>query len=70
MNEPHALYEIKNHVAIITLNRPEEKNSFSLEMIRLWNDYLKHVRVTVEWACGTGEDSRERKVFFDGLVAP
>ena len=44
MNEPHALYEIKNHVAIITLNRPKEKNSFSLEMIRLWNDYLKRAR--------------------------
>ena len=56
MNEPHALYEIKNHVAIITLNRPEEKNSFSLEMIRLWNDYLKRAR----------EDKKVRVVVITG----
>ncbi|MBW1850762.1 MAG: enoyl-CoA hydratase/isomerase family protein [Deltaproteobacteria bacterium] len=56
MNEPHVLYEIKNHVAIITLNRPEEKNSFSLEMIRLWNDYLKRAR----------EDNKVRVVVITG----
>ena len=56
MNEPHALYEIKNHVAIITLNRPEEKNSFSLEMIRLWNNYLKRAR----------EDNKVRVVVITG----
>jgi len=44
MSQPHVLYEIKNHVAIITLNRPEARNAFSHEMITLWNDYLKQAR--------------------------
>lgn len=44
MTQPHVLYEIKNHVAIITLNRPEARNAFTHEMITLWNDYLKQAR--------------------------
>ena len=40
MSEPHALYEKKDHIAIITLNRPESKNSFSDEMLALWKQYL------------------------------
>ena len=44
MGEPHVLYELKEHVAVITLNRPEAKNAFSIEMITLWNDYLKKAR--------------------------
>ncbi len=40
MAEPHVLYEIKQHVGIITLNRPEAKNAFSPEMISLWNRFL------------------------------
>ena len=44
MDKPHVLYEVKDHVAIITLNRPEAKNAFSTEMITLWNEYLKNAR--------------------------
>ena len=44
MTEPHILYDVKNHVAIITLNRPKERNSFSHEMITLWNEYLQKAR--------------------------
>ena len=44
MDKPHVLYEVKDHVAIITLNRPEAKNAFSIEMITLWNEYLKNAR--------------------------
>ena len=44
MGKPHVLYEVKGHVAIITLNRPEAKNAFSIEMITLWNEYLKNAR--------------------------
>ena len=44
MEKPHVLYEVKDHVAIITLNRPKAKNAFSIEMITLWNEYLKSAR--------------------------
>ena len=44
MEKPHVLYEVKDHVAIITLNRPKAKNAFSIEMITLWNEYLKNAR--------------------------
>jgi enoyl-CoA hydratase/carnithine racemase len=59
MTQPHVLYEIKTHVAIITLNRPEARNAFSHEMITLWNDYLKQARgdntVRVIIVTGTGD---------------
>ncbi len=41
MAEPHVLYEVQNLVALITLNRPEAKNAFSPEMIRLYREYLE-----------------------------
>jgi enoyl-CoA hydratase/carnithine racemase len=41
MNEKHILYEVKENIALITLNRPEVKNAFSPEMIRLWREYLE-----------------------------
>jgi enoyl-CoA hydratase/carnithine racemase len=44
MNEPHVLYEIKDHVAVITLNRPKVRNAFSKEMIGLWNSFLEKAR--------------------------
>jgi enoyl-CoA hydratase/carnithine racemase len=59
MPQPHVLYETKNHVAIITLNRPEARNAFSHEMITLWNDYLKQARgdntVRIIIVTGTGD---------------
>ena len=44
MSEPHTLYNVNNHVAIITLNRPKAKNAFSTEMISLWQEYLEEAR--------------------------
>jgi len=44
MNEPHVLYEVKGHIAVITLNRPKAKNAFSPEMIRLWREYLERAK--------------------------
>jgi enoyl-CoA hydratase/carnithine racemase len=44
MEKQHVLYEVKGHVAVITLNRPKAKNAFSIEMITLWNEYLKNAR--------------------------
>jgi enoyl-CoA hydratase/carnithine racemase len=42
--EPHVLYRKEQHVALITLNRPEAKNAFSTAMIDLWKDYLEQAR--------------------------
>lgn len=33
MSEPHVLFERDNHVAIVTLNRPEARNALSSEML-------------------------------------
>jgi len=44
MDQPHILYEIKGHVAIITLNRAKAKNAFSTQMIDLWSTYLRNAR--------------------------
>lgn len=44
MADPHLLYELKNRIAVIRLNRPEVKNSFSTEMINLWIEYLTKMR--------------------------
>ena len=44
MQEKHVLYEIKDNIALITLNRPEAKNAFSPEMIHLWREYLEKAK--------------------------
>jgi len=41
MSADHVLYNITNNYAQITLNRPEAKNAFSPEMIRMWREYLE-----------------------------
>lgn len=38
------LFEVENHVARITLNRPERLNAFSEEMLDLWIEALETVR--------------------------
>ncbi|HWL13640.1 MAG TPA: enoyl-CoA hydratase/isomerase family protein, partial [Ureibacillus sp.] len=38
------LFEVKESVATITLNRPESFNAFSEEMIQLWIKALEEVR--------------------------
>lgn len=38
MSDPHLLVERDGHVAIVTMNRPEAKNAWSLELLaRLWD---------------------------------
>ncbi len=69
MTEPHVLYHTTGNTAVITINRPEVKNAFSPEMIRLWREYLVHakedgdVRVVVVTGAGdtfcSGGDIRD-----------
>jgi enoyl-CoA hydratase/carnithine racemase len=56
MTEPHALYQAVDHVAVITLNRPDVKNAFSPEMISLWKEGLVRAK----------EDDRIRVVVVTG----
>jgi enoyl-CoA hydratase/carnithine racemase len=44
MNDPHVLHRTEGHIAIITLNRPQVKNVFSLEMIAKWRQFLEESR--------------------------
>lgn len=44
MSEQHVLYRTEGHTAVITINRPEAKNAFSLEMINLWRRFLEEAR--------------------------
>jgi enoyl-CoA hydratase/carnithine racemase len=48
VNKPHVLYQVKDHIAVITLNRPEFKNAFSHEMVSLWNQFLVDARADDE----------------------
>lgn len=38
------LFEVKDHVAVITLNRPAQRNAISREMSRTLTEYLNRVR--------------------------
>ena len=44
MSRDHILYALEGNCALITLNRPEAKNAFSPEMIRLWRQCLEEAR--------------------------
>jgi enoyl-CoA hydratase/carnithine racemase len=59
MGAPHILYEVSGNVAVLTLNRPEVKNAFSGEMIRLWREHLEkaqgHASVQVVVVTGKGD---------------
>jgi len=59
MMEDHVLYTVEQGYALITLNRPEAKNAFSPEMIRLWREYLEEAkrddRVKVVIVTGKGD---------------
>lgn len=41
---PDLIYEVENHLARITINRPEHLNCFSEEMIQLWVAALEDIR--------------------------
>jgi len=45
MSEPQMLYRTEGNVAILTINRPEAKNSFSPEMLTLWRQFLEEAKL-------------------------
>ena len=58
MNSDSLLFEVKDHVAVITLNRPAQRNAINQEMSRNLTDYLQQVRrdddIRVAIITGTG----------------
>jgi enoyl-CoA hydratase len=60
-DEPHLLYEVRDGIATITLNRPHKRNAMTPEMlIRLgqaWADVREDPTVSVALLRGAGEDS-------------
>ena len=44
---PDFIYEVENHLARITMNRPEQLNCFSEEMIHLWARALEDIRESI-----------------------
>ncbi len=60
MPDAPLLYEVEDHVAVITLNQPEKMNAFSPEMLELWTDAIarssrdEDVRAIVVTGSGRG----------------
>lgn len=42
------LFEIDGHIAVITLNRPDKRNAFSLDLLRLWRESLQEAQQRAE----------------------
>lgn len=69
MSRPRVLYEVQNHIALLTLNRPEKRNALSLAMLTSLQESLAHIaadpqiRVVILRAEGpafcSGHDLRE-----------
>lgn len=59
MSEPHLLYEKREGIATLTLNRPEKRNALSPEMIvrlaEAWADVRDDPSVSVALLTGAGE---------------
>jgi enoyl-CoA hydratase len=58
---PDLLYEKRDHIAVLTLNRPERRNAFSPEtMVRLaeaWRDYRDDESLRVAILTGAGDQA-------------
>jgi enoyl-CoA hydratase/carnithine racemase len=59
MTEPAVIYEVKNQIAYITLNRPKKSNAFNLEMSRAlrdtWKTFEKDDHALVAILSGNGK---------------
>jgi len=58
-SSPHMLYAKEGKTAVLTINRPEARNAFSPDMIRLWREYLEEAKkddgVNVVVVTGAGD---------------
>lgn len=74
MNAPVLQYEREDHVAILTLNRPDKLNALSPELMRELNRILDEINVDDDLRCVvlTGAGDRAFSVGFDldGLEMP
>ena len=54
------LYDVQDHIAVITLNRPEKLNAFSNEMLDAWQESITRASVDqdVRVIIVTGEGPR------------
>lgn len=57
--EPHVLYEKRDGIAFVTLNRPDKRNAFSPEMLvrlcDIWRDVAEDAEVRVVLLTGAGD---------------
>ena len=44
MTTPHMLYAKDGNTAVLTINRPDARNAFSPDMIKLWREYLEEAK--------------------------
>ena len=60
-SEPHVLYEKRDGIAYVTLNRPDKRNAFSPEMlVRLcdvWQDVAEDREIRVALVTGAGDQA-------------
>ncbi|WP_449539364.1 enoyl-CoA hydratase-related protein [Ferdinandcohnia sp. Marseille-Q9671] len=73
------LYQIENHIATVTLNRPEAMNCFNYEMLQALADVVEDIRTNAdvrvviltaagEKAFSVGADLKERKTLNESQV--
>ncbi len=59
--EPHVLFEKRDGIAYVTLNRPGKRNAFSPEMIvrlvEIWRDVAEDPAIRVALLTGTGDQA-------------
>jgi enoyl-CoA hydratase/carnithine racemase len=51
MTEPAVLYEVADHVAIITLNRPDNRNSMTPDVLEGLSESMAHVKADADVRC-------------------
>lgn len=60
-SEPHVIYEKRDGIAYITLNRPEKRNAFSPEMLvrlcDIWRDVADDRSIRVSLVTGAGDQA-------------